>query len=122
MQTGNHRSTGVTLKLPLQVCRPSQELEAGLEGEEHVGVEEFFTPRTVGPPPEFDARREEVRSRLIDGGSRVSTYSSSSGGSTLILATTAATVLPPPGYSDFGRVSRVPVRIPTPPGISPGCG
>lgn len=117
VQTGNHSTTGVTLKLPLQVCRPSKKFEVGLEGEEQHEVDEFFTPRTVGPPPEFDASREEVRRRLME--------RRDSGMAPVTRSISAATVVAspsPPGYSDFGRASRVPVRIPTPPGISPGCG
>lgn len=56
------------MKLPLQVCRPIKQFEAGFEGEEQHDTEEFFTLRTVGPPPEFDASMEEARRRLMERG------------------------------------------------------
>lgn len=102
VHTSTHSQPSLSLKLPLQVVMPSKisrEEQAALMQQ---GVDEFFTPRSVAPPP---------------------AWSSQAGPSSRLQTLPPTPPASPPQYSMFGgRVSHVPVRIPEPVGISPGCG
>ncbi|KAI5785918.1 hypothetical protein EDC01DRAFT_194715 [Geopyxis carbonaria] len=105
VRTGKHSQPTVTLKVPLQVAQLPVETE-------EVGVEEFFTPRSVAPPPEMDA---PAYSRVGEG---------TGTGWPLHMRAHAARLPPPPGYSVYGG-GQVAVAVPIPHdfvGISPGCG
>jgi len=93
VHTSGHSEPSLTLKLPLQVSQPTATARAANQGVRDEEVEEFFRPRLVGRPDGEFAQQ---------GGGQSSE---------------------PPGYSMFGGGGApVRVRIPTPVGISPGCG
>lgn len=86
IQASTHSHPAVSLKLPLQVSHPSTP-SSPVAIASSAGIDEFFTPRSVAPPP----GSEQNRSGL-------------------------------PGYSVFAGAVPPPPRIPSPLGISPGCG
>ncbi|KAF8417010.1 hypothetical protein BGX38DRAFT_1109522 [Terfezia claveryi] len=103
---------GVTLKIPLQVSNPVSEQNQGQNDEEvAAGVDEFLTPRSIAPPEgvplrsEYEAREGEGEEHQLPPFMRVH----------------RPNMPPPPGYSSFPG-AYVPVRIPSPVGVSPGCG
>ncbi|KAI5797392.1 hypothetical protein DFH27DRAFT_612091 [Peziza echinospora] len=129
---------GVTLKIPLQVSRPassdSQRSRQEIEDSELPGFgEEYFTPRRIALP--------ESRPSSTSSSPRSSLTSPSSPASldfmmrlpvpeqVPIVTSTRSNVQsvdvahpPPPGYSVFNQQGTLPVRIPSPVGISPRCG
>ena len=109
---GSH--PGVTLKIPLQVSNPAGEQNEGHSDEEvAIGVDEFFTPRSIAPPEgvplrsEYEAMEEEGESaeHPLPPFMRVH----------------RPNMPPPPGYS-FYPGACMPMRIPSPVGVIPGCG
>ncbi|RPB18592.1 hypothetical protein L211DRAFT_871704 [Terfezia boudieri ATCC MYA-4762] len=103
---------GVTLKIPLQVSNPVSVQNQGQNDEEvAAGVDEFLTPRSIAPPEgvplrsEYEAREGEGEEHQLPPFMRVH----------------RPNMPPPPGYSSF-LGTYVPVRIPSPVGVSPGCG
>lgn len=102
---GVQNSSSIALKIPLQVSFPAP-VEAGAEVGVGVGVEEFFTPRSVAPPPP-SAADEERRGQLPP-------------------HMRPRANLPPDGLPAYVfppvRGEGGVVRIPSPVGISPGCG
>ncbi|TGZ83525.1 hypothetical protein EX30DRAFT_84087 [Ascodesmis nigricans] len=97
VHTSSHSQPSLTLKVPLQVARPGKNEGGEIhDGEILRDVEAFFTPRSVAPPPGWSAPEARAGRR----GMPVRE-----------------------GYSTFGgQVAVLPVRIPSPMGISPGCG
>lgn len=89
IQASTHTYPSVTLKVPLQVSHPSSP-SSPVAVAAAANVEEFFTPRSVAPPPGSEQSRPEQSG--------------------------------PPGYSMFSSTVTPPPRIPSPVGISPGCG
>ncbi|CUS15143.1 unnamed protein product, partial [Tuber aestivum] len=109
---GVQNSSSVTLRIPLQVSFPDP-AGAGTgaaAAEGGVGVEEFFTPRSVAPPSSSAGREQEEEER----GEQLPPHMRP--GANLPPEGLPAYVFPPVGGE--GGV----VRIPSPVGISPGCG
>ena len=104
---GVQNSSSIALKIPLQVSFPAP-VEAGVEVGAGVGVEEFFTPRSVAPPSSSVADEESRRRGQLPPHMRPQANLPPEG--------LPAYVFPPVGGE--GGV----VRIPSPVGISPGCG
>lgn len=99
---------GVTLKIPLQISNPTWEVaQSQTEEEEAAEVDEFFTPRSIAPPqgiPDYQPREGHAAHPLPP-----------------FMRVNRPNMPPPPGYSFFPG-AYVPVRIPSPVGVSPGCG
>lgn len=104
---------GVTLKIPLQVSNPLSGQNKEQSDEAAAEMDEFFTPRSIAPPEgipllsEYEAQVEEGAS----GEHQLPPF----------MRVHRPNMPPPPGYSFFPGVY-VPVRIPSPIGVSPGCG
>ncbi|KAG0638584.1 hypothetical protein HOY80DRAFT_1016342 [Tuber brumale] len=109
---GVHNSSSITLRIPLQVSFPAP-MGAGDGVGVGAGVEEYFIPRSVAPPSSLAAEEEEEvvvveRERQLPPHMRPQ--------ANLPPAGLPAFAFPPVGGE--GGV----VRIPSPVGISPGCG
>ncbi|KAF8427357.1 hypothetical protein EV426DRAFT_404137 [Tirmania nivea] len=113
---GSH--PGVTLKIPLQVSNPISEQNEGQSDEEVAAeVDEFLTPRSIAPP-EGIPLLSEYEAGVGEGGG------SGSGVEHQLppfMRVHRPNMPPPSGYSFFPG-AYVPVRIPSPVGVSPGCG
>jgi len=106
---------GVTLKIPLQVSNPvSEQNEEHSDEEAAAEVDEFFTPRSIAPPEGIPLRSEyEAREGEESEGAEHQLPP--------FMRVHRPNMPPPPGYSFFPG-AYVPVRIPSPVGVSPGCG
>lgn len=97
-RTSAHTQPSLLLKIPLQVAQPGKEGDYSGDNGQSGDVEEFFTPRSVAPPAFEGIQTGQLPRSMIGTPNRMS----------------------PPGYSVFAQ--GVPVRIPSPVGMSPGCG
>jgi hypothetical protein len=117
IRTSNYSQSSLNLVLPLQVSQPSKNAFEDDHTTE-TGVDEFFTPRNITRstvvqetaflhPPGLEGREP--------GQQDVGQLPQS-------MLERPPNRMPLPGYSVFGNASGLPVRIPDPIGISPGCG
>jgi hypothetical protein len=107
-------SSTLTLKVPLQITAASNFGSAIEQQQDGSDVVEFFAPRSIAPPahtPDSRGLVEGQPTRSV--GSQLPPH----------MMVNAALAPPPPGYTFFPGITReLPVRIPSPLGISPGCG
>ncbi|KAI9840577.1 MAG: hypothetical protein M1837_001516 [Sclerophora amabilis] len=119
----------VRVRVPIQVSsagrlsNPAERAESLLSAD--ADADEFFLPRSIAPPA---AAFTETSASPRDSAIVLSSASSprqqpAAGAGAGAGATATGATYAPPGYSYFAGASHgVPVRIPSPVGISPGCG
>ncbi|KAL7268189.1 hypothetical protein RUND412_009202 [Rhizina undulata] len=108
VQASAHTSPSLSLTLPLQVSNPPSSPPSASDNLSPPAFEEFFTPRSIAPPSAEQQSGEGPASGQLPPHMMH-----------------RANFPPPPGYSFFappGDGAGVPARIPSPVGISPGCG
>lgn len=125
VRTSNHSQPSLALKIPLQVSQPPLQAIAQSQAADS-GVEEFFTPRVIAPstllqeiammpPSEPQGGEPQPPPPPPQQTGQVSQLPQS-------MMVRPPNRMPPSGYAVFGNSGGVPVRIPDPIGISPGCG
>ncbi|CAZ80047.1 unnamed protein product [Tuber melanosporum] len=111
---GVHNSSSITLRIPLQVSFPPP-VGAGDGVGVGVGVEEYFTPRSVAPPSSPVAEEEEEEEVVaVEREGQLPPHMRPR-------ANLPPERLPAFAFPPMGGEGGV-VRIPSPVGISPGCG
>ncbi|KAI9771156.1 MAG: hypothetical protein M1840_002507 [Geoglossum simile] len=115
-------NTTLALKIPIQVSATGNISHSQQAEFETYGVDEFFNPRSIAPPtadlvmtsPSILQARPH---RPGDEGEETQQLPA------FVMANAETMSQPPPGYSLFAGASQeVPVRIPSPVGVSLGCG
>ena len=108
----------ITLKIPLQISSSGNLSTVTTMTEAETAEAEMdtiFQPRLISPPSPSD--------NTLGGTSQLPRLPSSAGSNNNDDTPEASHRRPPPGYSFFSGASQgVPIRIPSPMGISPGCG
>ncbi|KAF8475782.1 hypothetical protein BDZ91DRAFT_193482 [Kalaharituber pfeilii] len=121
---------GLTLKIPLQVSSPAPATipTSGAQGEDISAEDietEFFTPRSVAPPEGIPILSDLgfLRRTSEEGndGGRGEEVGVTEHPLPSFMRINRPNMRPPPGYTYFLGAC-APVRIPSPVGVSPGCG
>ncbi|KAI9779053.1 MAG: hypothetical protein M1839_007719 [Geoglossum umbratile] len=121
-------NSALTLKIPIQISAAGNVSHSQQAESDAYGADEFFNPRSVAPPTaDLLMTSPSVLRPRQPGDEGEESGSATTPQLPAFMAANAGSAgarpQPPPGYSFFAGASQgVPVRIPSPVGVSPGCG